>query len=91
MYILILGCCVITLSQVFEASLSDGQNVRSLGLKSLAEPVGISVDWIGSNVYVVDKTGRRIDVVSIDTGHQRGVVTDGLINPSSVVVDPASG
>ena len=50
----------------------------------------MAVDWIGQHVYVVDRVGKKIDMVSLDGMHRKNVISY-LVDPSDVVVDPNEG
>ncbi len=45
----------------------------------------------GNNLYVVEKAGMRIDLLTIEGGHQRVLIEDDLSSPSDVAVDPLTG
>ena len=53
-------------------------------------PTAIAVDWIGNNLYIVDKEAKRIDLVSVNGNHQRNILSY-LVNPTDVAVDPNVG
>ena len=80
-----LWCCQIT-----EVDMNNGGNLRQIPLKGIINLVALAVDWIGNNIYVVDQTGRKIDVVNIDSGLQRNLLGF-LMRPSAVAVDPNEG
>lgn len=48
------------------------------------------MDWIANNLYLVDKMGERIDVVSIDSGFQTNILNY-LLEPVDVDLDPGRG
>ncbi len=47
--------------------------------------------FLGNNLYVVEKTGMRIDLMTIDGAHQRVLIMDNLAAPSDVALDPVNG
>ena len=59
-------------------------------MKGMLNPTAIAVDWIGNNLYILEKEGKRIDLVSITGNHQRNVISY-LVDPRDVVVDPNVG
>ena len=71
--------------------MNTGQEKREIPAQSLENPISIAVDWIGNNLYVVEQSGNRIDIVSIDGNHQKTVIVDYLSHPTDVVVDPGVG
>ena len=60
----------------------------SLGLGS---PEGVAVDWISKNIYWTDSARDTIEVVRSDGTSRKNLVSDGLINPRAIAVDPIRG
>lgn len=74
---------------MYETSL-DRTRHRQLPLAGFLEATAVAVDWVANNLYVVDKIGDRIDVVSIDSGVQTNILNY-LLKPVDVDLDPGHG
>lgn len=70
-----------------------GMNETSyeITLPSVWEPISVAVDWIGNKLYVVDKWGKKIDVIEMDGRWYAIVLNDELTNPSDIALDPTRG
>ncbi len=77
--------------QLYVADLNNGQHMREIAVSGLVNPVAMAVDWIGNNAYIVERTGKRIEVVSLDGANQRTVIVDYLGDPTDIAVDPNLG
>ena len=64
--------------------------MRVITLTGLLEPVSLALDWVGRNLYVVDRLGRRIDVVSVTRPYQHNIISY-TVTPSDIAVDPGRG
>jgi len=63
---------------------------KEIIVKGLLQPVSLAVDWIGHNLYIVDKPGRRIDLVSLDNYYQHNILSY-TMSPSDIALDPNRG
>ncbi|KAK9880927.1 hypothetical protein WA026_013260 [Henosepilachna vigintioctopunctata] len=72
---------------------------QDLNMKGNAKPTALAVDWIGDNLYwtEIDRTGSstkpkgKVMVAKTDGRYRRAVVSVGLENPTSIVVNPQLG
>lgn len=79
------------LFQIFEADINTGQGKREIPLAGVMRPVSVAVDWIGNNLYVVERAGKRVELISITKPHQRTIIVDYLGDPTDVAVDSVVG
>ena len=70
--------------------MNHGTNIREIPVKGMLNPTAVAVDWIGNNLYILEKEGKRVDLVSINGGHQRNILSY-LVNPTDIAVDPNVG
>lgn len=56
----------------------------------LLQPIAIAVDWLSRNLYIVDQSGRRIDLVSVARRYQHNILSY-TYTPSDIALDPAQG
>ncbi|CAH1789469.1 unnamed protein product [Owenia fusiformis] len=77
--------------KIYTASSANGQDKREISPQSLTAPRTIAVDWITDNIYFIDKTGRRINLITWDGTHQRNIITDNLGIPGGLALDPTTG
>ena len=68
----------------------NGTNQRVL-LKGLSVPDGLTVDWIGKNVYFTDTGLDVIGVVGVDGSFPRILIDSALDEPRAISVNPAAG
>ena len=54
-------------------------------------PVAVAVDWISSNIYVVDALGQRVDVFDQFNIYHAIVLSKNLTAPSDIALDPTAG
>ena len=59
-----------------------------LGLK---EPEGLSLDWIGRNLYIVDAGLRAIVTCPLFGGMCAVIIDKNIHKPRDIVVDPVRG
>ena len=62
--------------------------------ENLQNPDGISVDWIGRNIFWTDAKTRgkpEIAVAKLNGDHRRTLLTDGLRSPRAITVHPVQG
>jgi DNA-binding beta-propeller fold protein YncE len=60
-------------------------------LLGLGSPEGIAVDWISKNLYWTDSGLDRIEVSRLDGTNRKLLVSEGLVNPRGISVDPIRG
>ena len=68
----------------------DGNNPRPF-LSGLKTPKGVAVDWTTGNVYFVDSTSGRIEVVSKDGSYRKRLVRMDNSMPMGLAVQPQQG
>ena len=71
--------------------MNTGSNKREIPSIGFAQPVFIAVDWIANNLYIVERAGKRIDMIGIDNGRQRVAISDYLVTPKAIALDPMTG
>ena len=54
-------------------------------------PVAIAVDWISSNLYVVDNLGQKIDILTLEGEYHTIVLSSNLTSPTDIALDPRVG
>ncbi|CAH1155627.1 unnamed protein product [Phaedon cochleariae] len=69
---------------------------QDLEMKGNSKPVALCVDWVANNLYWtetdrVSKPKGRVMVAKTDGRYRRSLVSVGLENPTSIVVDPVKG
>ena len=60
-------------------------------LLGLSSPEGVAIDWVSKNMYWTDSGLDRIEVSRLDGTKRKTLISTGLVNPRSIVVDPARG
>ena len=53
--------------------------------------LGISVDWLGRNIYWTDSTERSINVGSLDGRYKKTLFSNKVNNPRGIVCHPYKG
>ncbi|XP_065051806.1 prolow-density lipoprotein receptor-related protein 1-like isoform X1 [Rhopilema esculentum] len=73
----------------------DGSSVQNFIISNdLENPDGISVDWIGRNIYWTDAKllGKpEIAVAKLNGNYRKTLITDGLKSPRAISVHPVKG
>lgn len=70
---------------------------QDLDIKSRAKPKGIAVDWAAMNLYwtETDRSGNKprgaVLVATLDGRFRHALVSTGLEDPTSIIVDPVHG
>jgi low density lipoprotein receptor-related protein 5/6 len=54
-------------------------------------PDGVAVDWIARNIYWTDTGPDRIEVARLNGSSRRVLISDDLVEPRAIVVDPMGG
>lgn len=54
-------------------------------------PVAVAVDWISSNLYVVDSLGQKIDIFDLEGDYHAIVMSSNLTAPTDIALDPKVG
>ena len=57
----------------------------------LAVADGLAVDWVAKNLYFVDSSAKRIFVCQSDGSYVLSLVTNDLLYPRGIAVDPRDG
>ena len=60
-------------------------------LATLRNPDGLAVDWVGRNLYWCDKGSDTIEVSNLNGEYRRVIVSEGLLEPRALAVDPTTG
>ncbi|CAH2009921.1 unnamed protein product [Acanthoscelides obtectus] len=66
----------------------NSTEVEMLHSSTLQNPDGLAVDWVGRNLYWVDKGLDTIEVVTLDGKYRRMLYSKGLEEPRALAVDP---
>ena len=70
---------------------------QNLDIKSRAKPTGLAIDWVGGNLYwtetdrTVNKPRGTVLVATTDGRYRYPVISTGLEDPRSIVLDPEQG
>ena len=54
-------------------------------------PISVAVDWIASNIYVVDSLGQKIDILTLEGDYHTIVMSSNLTSPTDIALDPRAG
>lgn len=57
----------------------------------IAKCEGLAVDWLGQNLYWTDDGLKIISVAKLDGTMRKVLVTENLIHPRDIEVDPVHG
>ncbi len=52
---------------------------------------GLAIDWIYNHVYWTDSGKKTISVAELDGKMKKVLVSDGLVEPRSIAVNPLDG
>ncbi|GFO03207.1 very low-density lipoprotein receptor [Plakobranchus ocellatus] len=66
------------------------RNSNVLISDGLESPKGIALDWVHSNLYVLDTIQKKIQVVRVQDGSRKTLLTN-LTSPMSLTADPVLG
>lgn len=90
-----------TIKRSYMVNAQNGQAkigfAQDLNMKGNSKPTAVAVDWVADNLYwtEVDRTGTkprgRVMVAKTDGRYRMPIVSAGLENPTSIVVDPSKG
>ena len=58
------------------------------GFKS---PEGLAIDWLARNMYITDSELDIIAVTTINGTYRKTLISEDLVNPRAIVVDPQRG
>ena len=59
-------------------------------VEGVKDPRGLTVDWIGRNIYYIEGGSASVNVINLDTRFKKVLELD-VDDPQDVVVDPLSG
>ena len=51
-------------------------------------PASVAVDWVSSNLYVVDTLGQKIDIFDLEGDYHAIVMSSNLTAPTDIALDP---
>ena len=76
-----------------EAKFREGAPMTSLVLvEGVKDPRGLSVDWVGRNLYYIEGESASVSVLNLDTRFTVRLEEElDLDDPQDIVVDPLSG
>lgn len=90
-----------TIKRSFMLNAKDGKAktgyAQDLNMKGNTKPTALAIDWVADNLYwtETDRSGSKprgkVMVAKTDGRYRRAVISAGLENPTSVVVDPQLG
>ncbi|XP_071943214.1 low-density lipoprotein receptor-related protein 2-like [Antedon mediterranea] len=66
----------------------DGANRVVTFESGMTSSEGMAVDWVGRNVYWVDRFLRVMEVARIDGTHRAILISTNMSNPRGIVLDP---
>ena len=70
----------------------EGENrTKITTMATLRNPDGLAVDWVGRNLYWCDKGSDTVEVSNLDGEYRRVVLSEGLLEPRAIAVDPTTG
>ncbi|XP_050419520.1 low-density lipoprotein receptor-related protein 2 [Patella vulgata] len=78
-------------TKIYTASINDWSAKQELPIKGLARPSALAYDWIGNNLYYLDKDAIRIDIFAFKNNLQRNIISDNIRAPHCMAVDPIHG
>ncbi|RWS16456.1 hypothetical protein B4U79_10678 [Dinothrombium tinctorium] len=70
---------------------TEEKEVEVIHSSAVKSPDGIAIDWIGRNLYWVDKLKDTIEVSKLDGRFRKVLICDGLREPRAIVLDPFEG
>jgi len=77
--------------QSISRAFMNGSSVETIIQFGITGPEGISVDWLGHNIYWADSGTNRIEVARLDGTNRRVLIWENLSHPRSLALDPANG
>lgn len=84
---IIVYCTFQSISRAF----MNGSSVETIIQFGISGPEGISVDWLGHNIYWADSETNRIEVARLDGSNRRVLIWENLRHPKALALDPAKG
>lgn len=81
----------VNLDVIRRVSLNDLNNSSIIVRTNLATPNGIAVDWLADNLYWSDSDHRIIEVARLDGSCRKGILTEQMGDPRSLIVYPRKG
>ena len=54
-------------------------------------PDGVAVDWVARNIYWTDTGTDHIEVARLNGSYRKVVISEELLEPRAIVVDPLDG
>lgn len=82
---------LVTISDIagfsIRSATSNGTDTQIVYKNDLRSPEGIAIDYASRNLYYVDSIKDEIGVISIDGRYQKGLITEGLVNPRALAID----
>jgi len=54
-------------------------------------PDGVAIDWVARNVYWTDTGTDHIEVARLNGSYRKVIISEELLEPRAIVVDPLDG
>ena len=54
-------------------------------------PDGVAIDWVARNIYWTDTGTDRIEVARLNGSYRKIIISEELLEPRAIVVDPLDG
>lgn len=64
---------------------------KELVSSDFSSPEGIAIDWLARNIYVTDSGLDIIAVVNINGTYRKTLISEKLVNPRAIILDPQRG
>ena len=83
--------CIIKLNFLSFSRFDIETSKREVLIKDeLKNPMGMALDWVHNNLYIVDRDKKIIQVVQIATKYRKTLLHN-LTEPISLAADPVNG
>ena len=76
---------------MFVLRLDSLHQIKAVVKDEVAVPVGLAVDWVAKNLYLVDSIAKRIFVCKQDGSYLSSLIIKDLENPRGIALDPRVG
>ena len=76
---------------MFVLLLDSLHQIKAVVKDEVAVPVGLAVDWVAKNLYLVDSIAKRIFVCKQDGSYLSSLIIKDLENPRGIALDPRVG
>lgn len=68
----------------------DGFN-KEVVVTGFSSPEGVAIDWLSRNIYVTDSGLDIVAVVNINGTYRKTLVSENMVNPRGIILDPQRG